>query len=288
MKTTKDVLTPEQHTTYITRITLADDLDPELKKMFRGKALETRSTRVGNLAISGTDPLATRVIRDAIGRPEGIGSGGGLLLNELEPFVAGPGFFGRYNIGSFFELARGDDPRLMPMSPALIETLKAGAGNVRFALRADGANATADVAIPLAMLEAIAKYPPVFDADATNENVAGEPPPPDPEEVDRTADEADPLILGREITPPELIKRAEPDYPESAKAEGVQGRVILQLVVEKSGAVSNVKILKSNDERLAAAATEAVRQWGYKPALRNGEPVRVYVTVTVNFKLRKD
>jgi TonB family protein len=81
-----------------------------------------------------------------------------------------------------------------------------------------------------------------------------------------------------------LMKQAQPAYPPDALRNGIQGPVQLLATVSKSGDISSVKIL-SGDARLAHAATDAVKQWKYKPYLLNGEPVEIQTQVTVNFKL---
>lgn len=95
----------------------------------------------------------------------------------------------------------------------------------------------------------------------------------------------EPVIITSDITAPELTHRVEPDYPEIAKRIRIEGRVILQIVVDERGAVSNVRVLQPI-QMLEESAIAAVKQWRYKPALRAGKPVKVYVTVTVNFTLR--
>ena len=81
-----------------------------------------------------------------------------------------------------------------------------------------------------------------------------------------------------------LMKQAQPAYPPDALRNGIQGPVQLLATVSKSGDISSVKIL-SGDARLAHAASDAVKQWKYKPYLLNGEPVEIQTQVTVNFKL---
>jgi TonB family protein len=96
---------------------------------------------------------------------------------------------------------------------------------------------------------------------------------------------AAPPVPTNDITPPEKTSDVHPSYPPEAKEAGREGRVVLKIIVKKDGSVQYVKTLKSMPE-FDSAAIEAVRQWKYKPAMKDGEPVAVYVTVTVNFKLR--
>jgi protein TonB len=79
----------------------------------------------------------------------------------------------------------------------------------------------------------------------------------------------------------------QPEYPEDARKAKVQGKVILQALIDREGRVAEVEVLRSVPEfpSLAEAAVEAVSQWRYEPAERNGKPVAVYFTIVVEFKL---
>lgn len=79
-----------------------------------------------------------------------------------------------------------------------------------------------------------------------------------------------------------LIKRVQPIYPQQAMQMHTQGKVALQATIAKDGSVRNVKVV-SGPAILARAATEAVRQWKYKPYMLNGEPIEVQTDVNINF-----
>ena len=70
-----------------------------------------------------------------------------------------------------------------------------------------------------------------------------------------------------------------------AQAARVQGVVILEAIIGPSGAVTEVKVLRSVP-LLDDAAIAAVQQWQYTPTLLNGVPVPIIMTVTVNFTLQ--
>jgi protein TonB len=76
-----------------------------------------------------------------------------------------------------------------------------------------------------------------------------------------------------------------PVYPVMAKSAHVQGVVILEAVLNAQGGVESVRVLRSIPW-LDQAAVDAVQQWRFTPALLNGQPVPVVMTVTVNFTLR--
>ncbi len=93
------------------------------------------------------------------------------------------------------------------------------------------------------------------------------------------------LILGGEIRKPVKIYGAKPDYPEHARMARLQGNVSLEVIVDREGRVESVRVLSGN-EIFRKAAVEAVREWRYRPALQNGTPVKVVMSVLVEFKLR--
>jgi TonB family protein len=82
-----------------------------------------------------------------------------------------------------------------------------------------------------------------------------------------------------------LPKRVEPEYPEEAKQQHIQGPVVLNALVGTDGAVRDLKVI-SGDPLLVKAATDAVRQWRFQPHRLKGLPVDFETRITVNFALR--
>ena len=81
-----------------------------------------------------------------------------------------------------------------------------------------------------------------------------------------------------------LIHQVMPEYPELARQAGVQGTVVLDIVVNAQGAVTQVKFV-SGPEALSQAAMDAVRWWHFEPYFVNGQPATVESTVVLNFRL---
>jgi protein TonB len=81
-----------------------------------------------------------------------------------------------------------------------------------------------------------------------------------------------------------LVHKVTPQYPPLAKSARIQGSVVLQAVISKSGAIENLRLVQGHP-MLAPAAIDAVKQWRYKPYYLNGEPVEVETVITVNFTL---
>jgi protein TonB len=92
------------------------------------------------------------------------------------------------------------------------------------------------------------------------------------------------LRLSQGVTQGLLIKRVSPGYPKGALQMRKEGKVELLASVDKTGAISALKVL-SGDPVFAKSAVEAVRQWKYRPYLLNGEPVVIETQITVVFKL---
>ncbi len=83
-----------------------------------------------------------------------------------------------------------------------------------------------------------------------------------------------------------LVRRVEPVYPEMAIRAGIQGVVIIQVAVDESGRVADVRVVSGNPI-LAAAARTAVEQWVYSPTSVDGRPISIIGTVSVNFTLNR-
>jgi TonB family protein len=90
------------------------------------------------------------------------------------------------------------------------------------------------------------------------------------------------------VTAPRDLVKAPPIYPEAARLRRISGVVLLEAVITKSGLVESLRVLRSVDPLLDQAAIDAVRHWEYTPARKDGRPVPVYLTVTVNFTLTND
>ena len=81
-----------------------------------------------------------------------------------------------------------------------------------------------------------------------------------------------------------LIKKVQPPYPPLARQARIQGQVVLQADISKDGTIQNLRLI-SGHPMLAPSAIEAVKQWRFKPGLKNGKPVIVRAQIEVNFRL---
>jgi TonB family protein len=94
----------------------------------------------------------------------------------------------------------------------------------------------------------------------------------------------------RSIPPEELVRnilsKVPPVYPPDAKKAHIQGTVVLDAVIGKSGDVESLKVV-SGPQELQQSSLDAVRQWKYKPFLLNGDPIEVESTIKVIYELQK-
>lgn len=98
---------------------------------------------------------------------------------------------------------------------------------------------------------------------------------------------AQPYRVGGDVKAPVVISRVEPAYTDDARRARISGIVILESVIDHTGVVTDVRVLKPLPFGLSEAAVDAVKQWVFKPATLNGEAVDVMFNLTVNFKLDK-
>jgi TonB family protein len=93
-----------------------------------------------------------------------------------------------------------------------------------------------------------------------------------------------PSAAGNGLIPGELVHRVEPEYPPDALAQGVEGPVKLDAVIDPDGNVKTIQPI-SGPQPLFAAATDAVRQWRYSPTTLDGRPIQTERQITITFQL---
>ena len=96
-----------------------------------------------------------------------------------------------------------------------------------------------------------------------------------------------PVTLETELLiPPELVEDTPPLYTESAFDRGIEGRVILRIIIRKDGLIGAVRLHQTLETGLDSAAIAAVRTWKFKPASVDGAPINVLADVEVDFSLQ--
>ena len=92
--------------------------------------------------------------------------------------------------------------------------------------------------------------------------------------------------VGGNVRRARLVHYVAPTFPADAESQGVGGTVQLEGVIGNEGRLVGLSTLNSIvDERLVAAASDAVLQWRYDPTLLNGQPVETLVTISVAFEI---
>lgn len=94
-----------------------------------------------------------------------------------------------------------------------------------------------------------------------------------------------PVNLPEDATPAvESPDNRRPEYPEAARASGLEGKVILKIVILENGHVGEIKVLKG-DPQFVEAALAVVKGWRYQPAMLAGRPISVFRIVQIPFRL---
>lgn len=91
--------------------------------------------------------------------------------------------------------------------------------------------------------------------------------------------DAEIVSVGRLDEPPVVIERVAPEWPPGRHRLGV---VVIESVIDRSGAVCAVRVLKAPEPELGAAAAAALRRWRFSPGKVAGRPVAVRHLFTVN------
>lgn len=91
--------------------------------------------------------------------------------------------------------------------------------------------------------------------------------------------------VGGGVSAPKVVYDPDPEYSEEARKAKFQGTVVLWLVVSPDGHPQQIRVTRSLGMGLDEKAMEAVRQWRFEPAKKDGQPVPVMINVEVNFRL---
>lgn len=88
-------------------------------------------------------------------------------------------------------------------------------------------------------------------------------------------------------TPPQMKAEVTPVYPETARANAIEGVVWIRALVDENGKVIEAKVAKNSGKNCGfeEAALEAAKKCEYAPAISSGKPVAVWITYKVKFSL---
>jgi periplasmic protein TonB len=91
--------------------------------------------------------------------------------------------------------------------------------------------------------------------------------------------------VGGGVSAPRALDTPDPEYSEEARKAKYQGTVVLWLIVGPDGKPHDIKVARALGMGLDQKAIEAVRNWKFEPAMKDGKPVSVQINVEVNFRL---
>jgi protein TonB len=91
--------------------------------------------------------------------------------------------------------------------------------------------------------------------------------------------------VGGGISAPQPIATPDPEYTEDARTAKTEGTCILWLIVDEQGNPQNIRVVRGLGHGLDAKAVAAVKQWRFKPSMKDGHPVNVQISVEVGFRL---
>jgi TonB family protein len=102
----------------------------------------------------------------------------------------------------------------------------------------------------------------------------------------RSSSSAGPIYdLSAVSVPPVLLYKVDPEYTEQARLSRYNGIVLLRLVIDEQGTPRDIHVLRSLGLGLDERAVEAVRQWRFRPGLKDGRAVAVNANIELNFRL---
>lgn len=105
-------------------------------------------------------------------------------------------------------------------------------------------------------------------------------------EKEKKDEDPDPDVFVALEKEPQFVNQVKPIYPEIARKGGIEGKVIVRVLIDKDGKPKKAQIVKNPGiDIFDEAAIEAVMQSTYSPAIQNGRPVKCWMTIPINFRL---
>jgi protein TonB len=95
--------------------------------------------------------------------------------------------------------------------------------------------------------------------------------------------------VGGEVKAPKLVYEVKPSYTADARRAGIQGNVVMEVVVRLDGTVGDVRVTRSLDKKfgLDDEAVRAIRKWRFEPGTKDGAAVPVLIEAEMTFTVRK-
>ena len=93
--------------------------------------------------------------------------------------------------------------------------------------------------------------------------------------------------VGGGVAPPKVLTQIPPQYTDEARAAHYNGTVVVEAIVRQDGTLDVIRIVRGLDYGLTERAIEALKQWKFDPAVKNGKAVAVSLNIEVNFHLKQ-
>jgi protein TonB len=164
-----------------------------------------------------------------------------------------------------------------PSEEAELEIKRPSLGKVRLAKPKVGHSSRTPLSADEPTLEVGDEQPPAGESSLGGSLLAGN--------ANQPAAPAAPVPVGGDVKLARLISSAPPAYPALARTQHVAGDVRIDALIDANGRVSTMKAV-SGPTLLHQAAMDALRQWKYQPAMLDGKPVAMHLTVTIQFRLQ--
>ena len=102
------------------------------------------------------------------------------------------------------------------------------------------------------------------------------------------ADPNVPRAPSADLNGPSPIRKVDPKYPPTLINEHVEGEVVLYAVIRRDGSVDSIQLVRGVDDELDKNAMNALSQWKFRPATRQGEPVELEAIIHIPFHAPDD
>ena len=106
-----------------------------------------------------------------------------------------------------------------------------------------------------------------------------------PDAADVSPDAAAPMKIGHGVSAPVPLSTPQAKYSREARKKKIQGPCLVRIIVDAQGLPQNPKVVRSIGYGLDEAALDAIKKYRFKPAMKDGHPVAVEMSIEVNFRL---
>jgi len=89
--------------------------------------------------------------------------------------------------------------------------------------------------------------------------------------------------IGPGVTPPQVVHRVDPVYPANMTTPKPEGSVVLDAVIAENGIPHVIRVIRSLDWQFDEIAINALKEWRFSPAIKDGDPVKIRMNVAVEF-----